>query len=279
MFCRKRKTGSVQTTLDLVLDFLTTLYDSGLGYSAINTSRSALSSLGIIIDGFVIGSHPIVIRFLKGIYNLRPSMPRYVTTWDVSKVLKYLKSLSPVKYLTLKLLTFKLAMLLCLILAGRTQTLHLLSIQGMVKRDNVYVLQFKDFLKQSRPGNSNAFVELKAYRDKQLCCITVLKEYLHRTVNLRGNNHDLFISYVKPHLSVTKTTISRWLKTVMVKSGIDINKYTVHSIRSASASKAKFNSVPIEVIMKSVGWSSDKTFAKFYDKVIEPDTFQSAVLT
>lgn len=29
------------------------------------------------IDGFAVGKHPTVIRFLKGVYNLNPTKPKY----------------------------------------------------------------------------------------------------------------------------------------------------------------------------------------------------------
>ncbi len=83
----------------------------------------------------------------------------------------------------------------------------------------------------------------------------MIKEYIGRTVDIRKENDDLLISYVKPHKTVTKNTITRWLRTVMFQSGIDINKYCVHSIRSAAASKAKLCFLPLETILKSVGWS------------------------
>ena len=60
----------LQSTLKQNLDFLTTLYREGLSYSAINSASSALSALGIIQEGFTVGSHPIVVRFMKGINNL-----------------------------------------------------------------------------------------------------------------------------------------------------------------------------------------------------------------
>ncbi|ELT89069.1 hypothetical protein CAPTEDRAFT_29823, partial [Capitella teleta] len=31
-------------------------------------------------------------RFLRGVYNQRPSLPRYTTTWDVSIVLHYIEN-------------------------------------------------------------------------------------------------------------------------------------------------------------------------------------------
>ena len=37
---------------------------------------------------------------LKSVFNIRPKLPRYTSTWDVSIVLKYLEKYSPVKLLT-----------------------------------------------------------------------------------------------------------------------------------------------------------------------------------
>lgn len=254
------------------------LFEKGLSYSAINSARSALSAFGIVHDGLSVGCHPVMIRFIKGIYNLRPPAPKYNVTWDVSLVLNVLRKMSPVKYISLKDLTLKLTMLLCLILAGRTQSLHLLSISDMVKGSQSYILKYSDLLKQSRPGKNNPIVELKAYPpDRRLCCITVLKEYLERTKKIRKNETCLFISYVKPHKAISKSTLSRWLKTIMSKAGIDITKFSSHSVRAASVSKAKLY-MSVENIVKSVGWSNANTFAKFYDKPIQTVDFQTAVL-
>ena len=73
---------------------------------------------------------------MKGINNLRPPVSRYVQTWDVNIVLNKLRNLSPVKYISLKVLSMKLAMILCLVLAGRTQLLYLLTIENMLKEQN-----------------------------------------------------------------------------------------------------------------------------------------------
>jgi hypothetical protein len=41
---------------------------------SLNTARGALSSLGIKIEDYAIGKHPLVIRFLRGVYNLQPTV-------------------------------------------------------------------------------------------------------------------------------------------------------------------------------------------------------------
>ena len=76
------------------------------------------------VDGCVIGSHPIVSCFMKGIFQLRMLTPKYLVTWDVSVVLSYLKTLSPKNSLSLKQSTLKLAMLMALISFNRCDSLH-----------------------------------------------------------------------------------------------------------------------------------------------------------
>lgn len=78
-----------------------------------------LIPLGRHYPNVTFGNHPLVSRFLKGVFELKPSLPRYNHIWDVGVVLKHLKTLKPVDSLDLKVLTLKLTMLLCL-LTGQT---------------------------------------------------------------------------------------------------------------------------------------------------------------
>jgi len=236
--------------------------------------------MGIMIGQFTAGTHPLVIRFMKGVYNLRPPCSRYANIWDVNKVLDYLRKLSPVRHLSLKNLTLKLAMLLALVNAARVQTVHLLSTVGLKKLHSEFVVHFDSLLKQSRPGFDCSRVHLKAFPpDRRLCIYTVLKEYLKRTKELRQHNENkLLISYQKPHKAVSKDTVSRWIKTVMLKAGIDTNIYGAHSVRAATVSKAKSFNVPVSEIMKKAGWTNSRTFAQFYDKPIVQEDVAHIIL-
>jgi len=262
------------------LEFLTTLFESNLGYSALNTARSALSSLGLKVEGFSAGTHPLVVRYMKGVFNIRPTVSRYTHIWDVNKVLHYLCKLSPVKQLSLKDLTLKLVMLLALTNAARIDTVHKLSVNQFKKTSSEFVFQFSSLLKQSRPGFECSSMRVKAYPpDRRLCTYFVMKEYLLRTRNLRKQEECLLLSYVKPHSGVSKDTVARWIKTVMCRAGIDISLFGAHSVRSAVTSKANERAVPIQDILKTAGWSRESTFAKYYKKkVAHEDTFQKAVL-
>ena len=69
--------------------FLTSLFSAGKSYSAINTARSALSTFLTNEAGLTIGSAPLVKRFMKGVLQLRPPLPRYRFVWDISVVLSF----------------------------------------------------------------------------------------------------------------------------------------------------------------------------------------------
>ena len=125
------------------IEFLRELYEAGLGYSAINTARSALSSVIIPNEGIPFGRDPLVCRFLKGIFELKPCFPKYSEIWDVNKVLCYLKSFSLVGEMDLKDLTMNLATLLCLLTGQRCQTIHKMDINFVQLEEHRCTITFE----------------------------------------------------------------------------------------------------------------------------------------
>ncbi|WAQ96537.1 UBP34-like protein, partial [Mya arenaria] len=266
-FCREREIDPLQTPIEYCIEFLTELYDSGLSYETLNTARSALS------NGYNVESHPFVIRFLSGVYNLPPTKPKYKETWDVSKVLCYLKTLTPARQLSLKMLSYKLVMLIALTQASQSHSISLLTLDNMMKDSESYVLHYSGLLKQSRKGKVNPILKLNRYTlDSEICVYSTIAECIEQTSGLRNGVRQLIISYIKPHKPVVSTTISRWIKFVLKSSGIDIDKYSSHSTRSAASSKVKASGLPISEIMKVAGWSTDTTFARSYDKPLERES-------
>lgn len=264
-----------------VIDFLTGLFtEQNLSYSSLNTARSALSTT-VLVDNIPVGRHPMVVRFMRGVFNLRPSMTRYKVTWDVSVVLEYLCTLFPLSSLTLKYLSLKLVMLIALTSAQRLQTLQMLKINLMNQFESCFVFSFDCPLKHSRPKKGIKPLELKAYQaDERLCVYKVLVEYLQRTEQLRGSENQLLISHQKPYKKVSRDTIGRWIKTTMGLAGIDLERFKAHSTRSASTSAAQRALVPVQDILDKAGWSSERTFATYYNRPIQQgDQFQNAVLT
>ena len=281
-YCKEQKISITTPSLPQLLNFLT-LQSKKLSYSALGTTRSALSSF-INIDGFKVGEHPIISRFMSGAFNRKPTFPRYVETWNPQIVLSHLKGYPDTKEMSLKQLTLKLTMILALVTAQRTQTLKLLSINDMQSKDGEYVFQITSILKQtSAHGGRQRHlppIVLKKYdHDKTLCVFTLLKEYLIRTSNLRGSCSQLLICHCKPHGPASKDTISRWLKQVILDAGINTSVFKPHPTRSAATSAAKSADVPLDEIMTTAGWRSSSVFAVYYNKpLLNDSSFANSVL-
>ena len=192
-FCSQRDADPYSPVVELILSFLTDLFDSGAGYSTINTARSALSTF-LSKDNTPVGQLPIICRFVKGVFNLRPAIPKTKRIWDVSIVLNHLRKLAPVHSLSLKTLTLKTIMLIALLSGQRRQTLGLISLRNITVTNDLITISFGDLLKQSRPGFQLKDISVKAYPvDRRLCPCRYLQEYIKRTKSLR-KDQILFIS-------------------------------------------------------------------------------------
>ena len=279
---REQNNSPLTSSTADILHFLATLFHSGIGYSAINTARAALSSVVVISDShFTISAHPLISRFIKGVFQSRPALPRYSATWDVSVVLRYLISLSPISSLSLKRLSYKLLMLLLLVTGNRGQTIHQLNVDNMIKEENVYTFTFPVLLKQTKAGNAQHNIQLRAYEpDNRLCVVACLEAYLKVTEHIRpAGVSQLFISYAKPHNPVSRDTISRWVKQTLTDAGIDTKLFKPHSTRAASASAAFARATPLQTILRTAGWRTECTFSKYYNKqILPPDEYGSDIL-
>jgi len=76
-FCHRWNINPLQATLQDGINFLGDLVATGVGYSCINSARSALSLVILLPGNNHIGSHPLFTRFPKGCFEIRPSLPRY----------------------------------------------------------------------------------------------------------------------------------------------------------------------------------------------------------
>ena len=79
-FCSDNSVSPMNPTLQQILEFLS-FQSKTVGYSAVATARSALSTF-VKIDGVKVGDHPLVSRFMTGLFNQKPALPRYTETWN-----------------------------------------------------------------------------------------------------------------------------------------------------------------------------------------------------
>ena len=187
---------------------------------------------------------------MRGIFNHRPTQPKYTATWDPSVVLTFLKAQTEQ---SLKTLTLKLTMLLALHTAQRCQTL--LDLNFMTITGDSAVFTFETPLKHEKVGKPRFLVKLEAVKDKDICALNMLNIYISRNVELRNGETRLLISYNKPHTGVSRDTIRRWIIQTMHKSGVN-TVFGAHTTRSASTSAALRNNISFNVILSAAQWSS-----------------------
>jgi len=119
-----------------VLIFLAQELQEADSYSALNTSRSAIS----LISDNGIGNHPIIKRFCKGASNLKPQKPKYDFIWDPAPVISALASIYPYDPLPLEVITKKLILLLALGSGQRVQTLTAIKIPHIsISKDRLII--------------------------------------------------------------------------------------------------------------------------------------------
>ena len=278
-WCNQRKADPFSGPVSNVVNFLASLYQEGYQYNSIGAYRSAISSVHDKVDGLPVGQHPLVSRLIKGIFNTRPPIPRYTSTWDVQTVLSYLESLSPSSNLSLKLLTLKTVFLMAITRPSRSVDLAHLDCKRL--RSDVEGISFlpNTLAKQSRQGKPIEEFFFPTFPSNiTLCPVNTLRVYLTKTKPLRGDESKLFISFIKPHKAVTSSTIARWLRTILELSGIDSSIFGAHSTRSASTSAAARGGVTLEDILKAANWSSESVFQKFYHKKVDKTSFGISVI-
>ena len=107
-FCQRSGHAASSPSAGSLIAFLLELHREGRAYLTINSARSAISTL-YSLDGNRLGEHPIVRRFMTGVRNLTPPVPKYPTFWKPESLLRFLKNwevqANNLKEVSLKLVT------------------------------------------------------------------------------------------------------------------------------------------------------------------------------
>lgn len=282
-WCTEREVDPFSCSVKYFLEFLTSLFKEGLQYRTINTIRSAVSMTHDSIEGIPMGKHPLVSRLFKGIHNLRPPQPRYVTTWDVDMVVEYCRSMGQNNTLSLKQLSQKLALLMALVEASRVSELQALDLRYRFYRPEGVFFQLPTLGKKRIVGAPPKEMMFGAFpEDSRLCVAKCLRRYEECTAQYRkmepSSPQPVFLSYIKPHGPVTSQRIAHWLKEILGSAGVNTAVFKAHSVRGASSTAASDKGVPIEDILRTADWSTDSTFRRFYYRPTHQNRYARAVL-
>lgn len=265
LFCQSKNLDIYVASVPTIIYFLTDLFNSGSQYGTLNSCRSALS----LLLGPNITKDDRVHRFFKGVYRLRPPLPKYNATWDTNCVLDLLDTWYPNENISLDQLSRKTLSLVALASAHRMQTFSKINIKNVDCQNNLISIKIPDLIKTSKPGSKQPILYLPFFRHKpSICPAQTLIAYLDRTSVLRMSDN-LFVTINKPHKAVGTQTLSRWIKRTLSECGIDTSVFSAHSTRHASTSRARSLGVNIDAIRNTAGWSGNSnTFARFYDRTI-----------
>lgn len=202
-----------------------------------------------------IGSHPLIKRFLKGVFRSRPTKPKYRFTWNPAVVLRYVETLGDNQQLSLETLSKKVLILLALTIAHRIQTLSSIKMENIIQQSDELQILIPDLIKTSNPNNFQPILRLPFFKHTvHLCVASALRSYIKKTEKIRISPY-LFISYKKPHGKVSSQSLSRWIKNVLYNSGVDTKIFKGHSTRHASTSAAKQAGVCLDEIKRTACWT------------------------
>ena len=250
------------------------IFDTGLSASTLKFAKSSLSFFLVESHADITESH-YVSRLLKAFEKIRPSVPRYVVTWDVKIVFDFLRSWFPHNSLSMKQLTLKACMLIALSSSDRAQTIQQIRSDQCVRSARGVEFPIFSKLKTSRHLRRPRVVVCPKWPDPALDVERCVTDYMARSLTLRlkvvrqrkPKPTQLFISY-KTGLPVSRPTISRWLTEVMAMAGIDTSYFKEQSTRVASVSKAKSRGATPNQIISQGDWTNISTFERDYDREI-----------
>ena len=117
----------------VLVKYIRRMFESGLSYSTINLHRSSISKFHSGV-GETIGGHSLVNQAMKAVFRQRPLLPKYVATYDITRVFAYIQSLPENSELSLKQLTLKCAFLVTVSTVSRVNSLSSLGPTLLVYR-------------------------------------------------------------------------------------------------------------------------------------------------
>ena len=193
-----------------VAQFLTDQFNLGKAYNTLGGYRSTLSNILPHYEGSPLGSHPLICRLFRGFYNLRPTKPRYDSTWSVDSVLSWVRSNWPENAdLSLKFLAFKTVLLVALSRPSRANELHGLDPRSIQVDDCSVSFSVLKPLKNQKSGplKRSSFDKCT---ETSICARQAIIAYLAKTETLRtteSQKSQFFISFRKPFNPVTVVSL------------------------------------------------------------------------
>ena len=222
---------------------------------------------------FEIGEHPRVKRLFRFFWKRRPAFPRYRITWDLTKVLNFLKSWHPPSSLSDKKLTLKTLFLTAATSSDRAQSLQAMDVEHSEMNHEGIFFPIYSLLKNSQRNKPVRVVKCIKFDIPSLDVSNYIIHYMQRSFKHRvkavqdglPKPRQLFLSYStgKP---LRRASISQYLLEVLSLAGINTSTFKAHSTRGALPSIMSARGASPHVILNHGDWRNLGTFKKFYDR-------------
>ena len=237
-----------------------------------NVEYKAIERMRTVLNWILPVSHErdqLLSLAMKAVFNTHPPSVKSKLIWDVSLPLSYIDKMSENRTLGFCLLSFKTVVLILLSTMCRKNVLTQLSPSHMMKFEDHFSFALCSPTKTFRASTANCpqlqqLIVHKFPSSKKLCPYLALEEYLE--VSRPYRRHDkLFITLQPPFGPAAPATISRWVKTLLIWSGLKISSLVSQSTRKAMSSKAFDLGISVDRIVQQGGWTSQRTFFQYYN--------------
>ena len=226
-----------------------------------------------------ISTSPIIWDLLRSFQVEAPCRSVRPPSWDLVKVLDYLRSpvFEPLSSASLRDLTCKTLFLVALAMAKRVGELQTLSRIVSFSSSSAGLSYVPEFLAKTetevRPLPRIFAIQSRGdfaaglQEDLLLCPVRSLSEYIVRTSNFVNRPRRLFVSPRCPSRAMSRNGISFFLHEVIVHSGASSEAVAApraHSIRGIATSSAFFCNWSLSSVLEAASWRSNTVYTSFY---------------
>ena len=107
-FCTGLNVQPITCSVAVIVKYIRHRFEEGASYSTMNVAKSAISKYHCFLPGNTpVGTDQLVQKAMKSFFKLRPPLPKYRSTFDVTIVMRYVMDMGPAADLDLKCLTYK----------------------------------------------------------------------------------------------------------------------------------------------------------------------------
>ncbi len=211
VWCSSRREDPRRCTIGVVLSFLQEGLECRLSPSTLKVYVAAITAHLDAVDGWSLGKHDLIVRFLRGARRLNPPRPPLVSSWDLSIVLAGLQRgpFEPLDSVELKFLSAKTALLIALTSIKRVGDVQAFSVS---EECLVFGPDYSHVVLRPRPGYvpkvpttpfRDQVVNLQALPSEEadpalalLCPVRALLIYMDRTQSLEALSSSLSVTEV-----------------------------------------------------------------------------------